>query len=583
MSTDIVAYSRLMEADEMGTLERMRTHRHELWSPLIEKYGGRVVGTAGDALLVEFTSAVAAVESAIEIQVGMAEREADEPGDNKMLLRIGVNIGEVIVDGDDIFGDEVNIAARLQALADPGGISVSGSVQQQIEGKLEGKFADDGLHIVKNISRPIRVWRWSLGISDVSAAENAEAPAPLPDKPVIAVLPFDNMSGDPDQEYFSDGISEDIITDLSKLSGLLVIARNSSFAYKGEAVKVQEVGRDLGVQYVLEGSVRKAGERMRVTAQLVDATNGRQLWAERYDRQLEDIFAVQDELSRKIVTSTAAKLSENDSRRLANRGTNDINAYDQLLHGREQLLRHTREANAEAIEHFERALALDPAYAAAHVHLAESLLQQLQVGWISNAEEFLATALDHATRAIAIDDDYGPGHGVLGQIHLWQKNFDAAVTEGERRVALNPGDAEGIATLAMTLVFSGEPEAALEAIEQAMRLEPQYPFWHLHVVGLCNFALERYGEAAKAFRRSIVRNPNSMPPHMLLAAAAALSNDMQTAHSELAECKRLNPELGLSFLIDQIPYQRAQDVERLAKGLKAAGLEHIRFRRNILH
>ncbi len=293
LAADVVGYSRLMEADEVGTLAAMKAHRQELWTPKIQEHDGRVAGTAGDSILVEFGSAVAAVECAVAVQKGMAELNARQPEERRMLLRVGINIGEVVVDGEDIYGDGVNIAARLEALCEPGGVALSGNVREQVQGKLDEQFEDAGEHEVKNITRPIRVWRWSETTPQEMAATPGTAESlPLPDKPSIAVLPFENMSGDPEQEYFSDGISEDIITELSRFRSLFVIARNSSFTYKGQAIDVQRVGHNLGVRYVLEGSVRKAGNRIRVTVQMIDAPSRKHVWAERYDRDLEDIFAV---------------------------------------------------------------------------------------------------------------------------------------------------------------------------------------------------------------------------------------------------------------------------------------------------
>ena len=573
VAADVAGYSRLVGADEEGTLRALRAHRAEFIDPLLLEHGGRIANTAGDSLLLEFASVVDAVRCTLAMQRGMAERNNEIDHDKQIRFRAGINVGDVVVEGNDLLGDGVNIAARVEALAEPGGMAISDDAFRQVRDRLDIAWSDGGEHEVKNITRPVKIWRWSPGGQQKDAVvEIGEQPLSLPDKPSIAVLPFDNMSNDPEQEYFADGITEDIITSMSKVSSLFVIARNSTFTLKGKPVKVQDVGRDLGVRYVLEGSVRKAGNRVRVTAQLVDALNGQHLWAERYDRDLDDIFALQDELSLKIVTSAAVRLSDQDNRRLTQRRTDNIDAYDHLLRGRDQLTRHTPGANALALDHFERAAVLDPEYAAAYVHLAESHLQQMQLGWSSNPTKQLTQSLEYANHAIAIDDEYGPAHGVLGQIYLWQKNYDGAILEGERRMALNPGDAEGMATLAMTLVFSGEPERALEAMARAMRLDPQYPFWHLHVVGLCNFSLEHFDDAIAAFRRGIIRNPESMPMHLMLAAATALTDDRHTAASELAESKRLVPDLTISFITEQVPYQRGEDTDRLVAGLKRAGL-----------
>ena len=311
VSADVVDYSRLMGADESGTLATLCAHRDELWNPTIEHFGGRVVGTAGDSILVEFASTVAAAECSISVQNGMAEQNADLPDDQRMLLRIGINIGEVIIEADDIYGDGVNVAARLQEIAEPGGIAVSGNVHEQIEGKLDSTFYDDGLHKLKNITRSVPVWRWLPQGTDFAAKTAVpSANLKLPDKPSIAVLPFDNMSGDPEQEYLADGIVEDVLTNLSQIHELFVIARNSSFSYKGQHPDPRKVAEELGVRYILEGSLRQAGTRVRITAQLIDGLDGSHLWAERYDRELTDIFELQDEITKKITTALQVRLTE---------------------------------------------------------------------------------------------------------------------------------------------------------------------------------------------------------------------------------------------------------------------------------
>ena len=369
VSTDVVGYSRLMGADKAGTLAAMRAHRKELWNPTIEKFGGRIVGTAGDSLLVEFASAVAAVESSVVVQRGMVERNADLPDDKRMLLRIGINIGEVVIEDDDIFGDGVNIAARMQEIAVPGGIAISRNAQEQVRDKLDIALADDGMHEVKNIAEPVHVWRWSPeGAGAAPAVPSAKLK--LPDKPSIAVLPFDNMSGDPEQEHFSDGISEDIITALSSLRWLFVIARNSTFTYKGSAVDVTRVSRELGVRYVVEGSVRKAANRVRITAQLIDGSTGNHVWAERYDRELDDIFALQDEITEAIVGRIDSEVRSSERERAHRKPPANLDAWDLYQQGSWHFLKITKEDTEIGRRLCQKAIERDPNFASAYAGLA---------------------------------------------------------------------------------------------------------------------------------------------------------------------------------------------------------------------
>ncbi len=373
VSTDVVGYSRLLAKDETATLDAMKAHRRELWTPEIDAYGGRVVGTAGDSTLVEFQSAVAAVECSVAVQRGMVERNVGLPEDRRMLLRVGINIGEVVVDGEDIFGDGVNVAARLEALAKPGGICASDDVIRQIRGKLELTFSDGGQEDLKNIAIPVHVWYWSMDDqvpSDPGGGENVLA---LPDKPSIAVLPFENMSGDPEQEYFADGVAEDVTTALSRFRSLFVIARNSSFTYKGSAVDITKVARELGVRYVVEGSVRKAGTRVRITAQLIDAAGGNHLWADRFDGSLDDVFDLQDRITEQIVIAVEPEISAHERERARRKRPESLVAWELVQRGLSHFYRVNKTDHDEAIRLFQEAIALDPEFAAAHAHLAYAL------------------------------------------------------------------------------------------------------------------------------------------------------------------------------------------------------------------
>ncbi len=420
VAADMVGYSRLMRADQSGTLARLKALRNEVFDPLVAEFGGRIVKTTGDGFLIEFPSVVDALQSTIEIQRAMASRNVAEPEERRIEFRAGVNLGDIIVDGDDIYGDGVNVAARLEKLAEPGGICISGKVHDEVRDKLETAFADLGEQVVKNIDRAIRVWGWRE-----DGPEPRDAPAPagealaLPDKPSIAVLPFENMSGDPEQEYFSDGIAEDIITDLSKISGLFVIARNSAFAYKGQNPDVRQVCRDLGVRYVLEGSVRKAGGRVRINAQLIDGSTGGHLWAERYDRDLEDIFAVQDEVTREIVEALEVELTAGERRRREGRGKVDPEAYDCLVRARTCLFQFSAEGLVESRAMLERAIELDRGFAPAYALLSLVHCMEYANGWNDPGPDHLTRALELAHKARESDEHEPQAYHALALTQMW--------------------------------------------------------------------------------------------------------------------------------------------------------------------
>ena len=416
LSADVAGYSRLMGEDEAGTLATLKAHRAEFIDPAIASHGGRIVKLMGDGALVEFPSVVDAVECAVAVQQGMAARNADLPGDTRIDFRIGVNLGDIIIDGDDIYGDGVNVAARLQEVAETGGVAISAAAHDQIAGKVEAAFEDVGEHELKNIAKPVRVYRWAEG---TAGSPGESAPLALPDKPSIGVLPFTNMSGDPEQEYFSDGITEDIITELSRFRTLFVIARNSSFAFKGQAVDIGEVGRKLGVQYVVEGSVRKAGNRVRITAQLVEAESGNHVWAERYDRDLEDIFAVQDEVARTIVATVAGRVDDAGAERTQRRPTNDMAAYDYLLRANRHVHRYTKSDTAKARSYIEKAIELDPEIARAYALLAN--LDVWDWFWREGGSESLDRAWAQLQKAIALDDNASETYQPVDEVGTGRK------------------------------------------------------------------------------------------------------------------------------------------------------------------
>ena len=520
LAADVAGYSRLMGLDEEGTLGALMAHRRELIDAKIAEHSGRIVKTTGDGVLVEFASVVDAVRCAIDLQRGLAERNATVPADRRLNFRIGINLGDVMVDDGDIFGDGVNIAARLEAIAEPGGINLSGSAYDQVKGKVPSAFEDLGLQQVKNIAEPVRVYRVARG---PAGSEPAAAAATSAERPSIAVLPFENMSGDAEQEYFADGISEDLITDLSKVSGLMVIARNSTFAYKGRAVDLRNVARELGVRHVLEGSVRKAGARVRITAQLIDGRSGAHLWAERYDRDFLDVFAIQDEVTRAIVDALKVHLTPDESARVGRRGTTDLDAYDFYVRGRQQLQRYTAESVAEARELFQQAIALDPDFGAAHAGIAitykNDLLNQRSPDRAAAQKLFD----DHAAKAVALDPDEPMIHWARAADFISRRQNAEAVREVRAWLRVEPSSDLAHGMLAQSLLYADAPAEAVREIEYAMRLNPSFPDLYLHVLGHALLLTRDYDAAEDAFRRRIRRNPATDASRLITRLSARSS------------------------------------------------------------
>jgi TolB-like protein len=565
LAVDVAGYSRLMGADEEGTLAGLKSHRRDLLDPKIAEHRGRIVKTTGDGLLAEFASVVDALRCAVEVQRGMSERNSGIPQARRIEFRVGLNAGDIMIDAGDIYGDGVNVAARLEALAEPGGICVSGRVHEDARGKLDCIFDDLGEQSLKNIAAPVRVYRVRL------EGNGTTRPAPaLPDKPSIAVLPFDNMSGDPEQQYFSDGIAEDITTDLSKLSGLFVIARNSSFTYRGRAVNVQQVCRELGVRYLLEGSVRKAGGKVRIATQLIDGMTGGHLWAERYDRDVTDIFAVQDEVTREIVANLAVKLTPGEERRRERRGTDSLEAYDYFLRGRQLQWRRSREPNREARPLLERAIELDPKFVRAYCMLANVHVLDYVNRWSATPETSLDTALHLAQRAIELDDDEPEAHVALGLIRM--REHDRAMAEARRALSLDPNHAWAYSLLGQALHYSGHSQEAIEPLETAIRLDPndQDPF--LHHLALAYFGVGRYADAVAALKRRIIRKPDTDISRALLAASYGHLERVEEAKAEWRELMRVNPDYSLEHRRKVQPYKDPADFERIVDGLRKAGL-----------
>jgi adenylate cyclase len=482
LSADVEGYSRLMGEDEAATIRTLSTYR-EAMALFIQQYSGRVVDATGDNLLAEFASAIDAVDCAVAIQQKLAELNSDLAAKRKMQFRIGVNLGDVVQEGERIYGEGMNIASRIEALAEAGGICISRNVFEQIKNKLKLGYEYIGEHTVKNIAEPIRAYR-ILMESNIDIPEKSERPE-VPEKPSVAVLPFDNISGDPEQEYFSDGITEEIITALSKIPKMFVIARNSTFTYKGKPVKVQQVGEELGVRYVLEGSVRKAGNRVRITAQLVEAVTGHHLWAERYDRDLEDIFALQDEITFKILTAFQVKLTEGERARVWAARTDNLDAFLKYLQARRFAGLFSKEGNAAARQLAQEAINLDETYSDPYVLIAWIHWFDARFGWSESRSEPFAQAHRTAQKALALDDTNPGLHIVLGGLHLYERRHEEAIAEGQRALVLGPNDAEIHASMGHILRFAGRFEEAIVLVQKALRLQPIYSSWYLGELAMC--------------------------------------------------------------------------------------------------
>ena len=554
-----------MGSDEARTVSDLKGHQAVVL-PMVGEFGGRVIDTAGDGILAEFPSVFNAVECAVAIQRTMVERNAAiEPG-RRMEFRIGVNLGDVIYDNDQIFGDGVNVAARLEAIAEPGSICVSGKVHEEIHTKIGLPYEDLGDKQLKNIAEPVRVYGIRL---DRAPTRTVLA---LPDKPSIAVLPFQNMSGDPEQEYFSDGMTEDLITDLSKVSGLFVIARNSSFAYKGRSVKVQEIGRDLGVRFVLEGSVRKSGNRVRITAQLIDAGSGGHLWAERFDRDLTDIFSTQDEVVAKIVGTLAVTLTRGEEQRLRRHGTGNVEAYESWLRAREFLTRGTRESVAQAQVMYRRAIEIDLNFARPHAGLALAAISDYVSDWAPDPAQALDEAERWARRAVELSDQEPVSHLALGAVLLWRRDQEGALAESRRMMALDPNFAQGYSATGLALMYAGRAAEALEPFAMAMRLDPLYPSMVLHFLAQANFSLGKYEIAAQQLVDRIARTPGTDASRMLLASCYGHLGRTEDARAAWVELLKVNPDFSLMQRARVLPYKDARDFQRIADGLAKAGL-----------
>ncbi len=620
LSADVVGYSRLMGEDEEATVRTLTAHR-QMMSKIIQQHRGRVVDSPGDNLLAEFASVVDAVQCAVEIQQVLKVKNADIPEERRMEFRIGINLGDVIEEGDRIYGDGVNIAARVEGLAEAGGICISGTVYEHIKDKLALWEDFLGEHTVKNIKNPVRVYRiglerkeerdektgkqakprplkWAMlgGIALLILVVGAAAvwkfyPRPaqlppkeaavdqpqalkLPDKPSIAVLPFANVTGDPEQEYFSDGITEEIITSLSKIPKLLVIARNSTFTYKGKPVMVQQVGKELGVHYVLEGSVRKAGNKVRISAQLIDSQTGHHLWAERYDRELKDIFSLQDDITLKILTSLQVNLTQGEQARALGKGTDKIEAYLRLIKAREHLIRLNKEDNLEARRILEEVISLDPDYASAYSFLGTTHFLDVALGETASPKQSMVNAMKLAQKAIAIDDSLADAHRLMGLIYTMTKQYEKGIAASERAVTLGPNDEGAHRTLGMALRYACRWEESIPEYEKAIRLNPFPTSRTFCGLGMAYIFCGRHEEAVSACKKAVLRQPNDIFSHIALTFAYCESGQEEDARATAAQVLRINPKFSVDrFAKKTLTYKNPADTERFVAALRNAGLK----------
>jgi TolB-like protein/class 3 adenylate cyclase len=588
LAADIAGYSRLMGADEEGTLAQLKACRRQLVDPKIAEYRGRIVKTTGDGMLVEFASVVDAVACAAAIQGGMTSRQVEVPDDMRITFRIGINVGDIIIDDGDIFGDGVNVAARLEALCEPGGLCISRAVRDQVRDKLAYPFADLGEQSVKNIARPIRAF--GLTAQTIAALPEQNLPRPvistepmpgepkpltLPDKPSIAVLPFINLSGDAEQDYFADGVVEDIITALCRFHRLFVIARNSSFTYKGRAVDVKTVGRELGVRYVLEGGVRKAGNRVRLTGQLIDTSTGAHLWADRFDGRLEDIFDLQDQVTANVVGAMVPKLEQAEIERALRKPTESLDAYDYFLRGMAGIHQWTREATKEALSNFYRAIELDPNFASAYGLAARCYLLRKSSGWVTDRVGEVAETERLARRAGVLGKDDAVALCTAGiALAYVVGELDDGAAFADRALVLNPNLAWAWLFSGWIKVWLGEPEVAIERVAHALRLSPQDPhiFSMQSATASAHFIAGRYAEALSWAEAAILGRPTFFLASCVAAASGAMAGRHAEAEKSMARLRRLYPEFRISNLKELLTTRRPEDYERWVEGLRRAGL-----------
>ena len=614
LCADVKGYSRMMGKDEEGTYQTLAVNL-ELIRSTIKEHKGRVFSSPGDAVMAEFSSVVNAVKCAVELQDRIEAANADVPDEQKMQFRIGVNLGDVIHDGEQIYGDGVNIAARIETLAEPGGVSISRTVYNHVHNKLKSGYEYQGEHQVKNIAEPVRVykvltepenadkligepkaskhlskrayisiflvlalvvvaaiWQIYLRVPEIEPALVEKMAYPLPDKPSIAILPFVNMSDDPKQEYFSDGITEDIITALSKTPKMFVIARNSTFTYKGKAVKVNQIAEELGVRYVLEGSVRKEGYRVRITAQLIDAVAGHHLWAERYDRDFKDIFALQDEITIKIIGALRLELTDGELARFDAKGTENLEAYLKLLQAREPFYTITKEGNVQARRLCEEAVALDPKYAPAYLYLGITYWLDISLGSSKSPQESLKQAFKYIKMAIELDDSLSEAYSQLGWLYIMTRQYDKGVAECERAINLAPNSANAHIWMSFTCKYAGRHEEAVQYSEKALRLDPSPQHWYFRAMGSAYSWVGRHEEAITFLKKAMQRAPNDLLSRVMLTVAYSFADRVKEAYAQAEEIIRINPKYNVEQAAKTFRFKNKEDQERFINALRKAGL-----------
>jgi adenylate cyclase len=579
---DVAGYSRLTGGDELGTHQKVMDAL-DFATGSIKAGGGTVLRYAGDAILAEFSSVVAAVTAAVAIQTELDQRNEDVPTDDKVQVRIGVNLGEVLQDRGEIYGDGVNLAARLESAAQPGGICISSAVYDQVLGKVDVNFEDGGDESFKNIAKPIHVYHWHPALVNVNVQLNVNIQGNAPqskqpstkEKPSVAVLPFDNMSGDPEQEYLADGISEDLITALSKIRWFMVIARNSTFTYKGKAVDVKQVASDLSVRYVLEGSVRKAGNRVRITAQLIDASTGHHVWAEKYDREIKDMFDLQDEMTQTIVGALEPELNAAERELVINRPPENLDAWASYQRGLWHMWRYEKDEVPAALRLLERAVELDPAFATAYAYKCYAHYQTVVMGWAEDPEQSLDEGMAAAKRALSLDDKDSVAYFALGRIHMMRGEHDASIRALEKSLSLNPSFAQSHHGLGMVLALAGRLDEARAALEQAERLSPRDPIlWASTVVhSLADILAGDYKAAIHWAQRTLeLPSAKGYWPHAAFAAASAHLDQLEDARSAVTQALKEKPDLSCSYLKKTLPTKHEGGLEPYLSGLRKAGL-----------
>jgi adenylate cyclase len=617
LSADVKGYSRLMGEDEKGTVRTLSAYR-EIMANLIQNHHGRVVDATGDNLMAEFASVVDAVECAVGIQKKLKTRNGELPQNRRMEFRIGINLGDVIEEEGRIYGDGVNIAARLESLAEAGGICISGTTYEHVRNKVSLGYEYLGEQTVKNIAAPVRVYRvlmepeaggkvigdkkiaprrrqrpalalavvfisviaviaiwkyYNPPTPKVEVASKEKMAFPLPDKPSIAVLPFVNMSDDPKQEFFSDGITESIITGLSKISALFVIARNSSFTYKGKPVMVRQVAEDLGVRYVLEGSVQRSGDRVRITAQFIDALKGHHLWSERYDRDLKNLFAIEDDITKKIITALQVLLTKGEQAALLGKGTENLDAYLKCMEASEYLLRMNKDANLMARQRAEEAIALDSKYSSAHAILGNTHIKDVIFNWSTSPKESMVRAFESAKKALSLDDSNVQARVVLTWIYLLKREHDKAIEECEGAISLAPNSADAVFVLGIVLRFAGRVEEAIPMFERAIRLNPIPRAAYLCQLALSYTFIGKFEKAIRICKEALPKNPNDLIGRIALVVAYTSLGRESDARAEVAEVLRIDPNFSLEYAAKTWPYKKDADRDFVLTALRKAGLK----------